>query len=182
MVAEWIDVFFENKYRIDFFLFTFGSVVISLRNYITLKIDLSRYIIVPMQLSQNKSGDHLHSAKHLCMLLNDTTGKEFLRIPVSGFRSFQMGGKTGSDYFEVFSVFPNPSIDRCWLHIDASLSELVNSIRIYDVSGALVSNTSSFGTGGIIELDVSALSSGMYQVQVFKDDAPLGSVRLTIQK
>lgn len=116
------------------------------------------------------------------MFLNDTTGTEFLRIPVSGFRSLQKGGKTGSDYFEVFSVFPNPAIDRCWLHLDASLSEFDNSIRIYDASGTLVSNTLSLSTGGIIELDLSALSSGMYQVIVFKDDAILGSVRLTIQK
>lgn len=65
-----------------------------------------------------------------------------------------------------WSVYPNPARDKVHIHINHVTSAAV--LRVVDLQGKPIL-TSSPSNGGDLSLDVSALPSGMYGVQVIAD-------------
>jgi hypothetical protein len=60
-----------------------------------------------------------------------------------------------------FIVYPNPVKD----YLTVYYNEKVNSLRIYNLTGALVYNRNITGSGHLTRIDVSSLRPGMYILQ-----------------
>ncbi len=60
-------------------------------------------------------------------------------------------------------VFPNPASS----YVNITSDERVESVEIYDVSGALVKSVKTAGSAATMRMDITALQGGVYFVKVF---------------
>ena len=83
------------------------------------------------------------------------------------------GGTTGiEDMTEnSISIYPNPSNNFIMVDL-TQLSMEANSIEIYDVTGKYMGSF-TVESNGIMKLDLSDYTSGMYQVRIDTSDAPI---------
>lgn len=83
------------------------------------------------------------------------------------------GGTTGIENISenTISIYPNPSNNFIMVDL-TQLSMEANSIEIYDVTGKHM-DSYTVESNGIMKLDLSDYTSGMYQVRIDTSDAPI---------
>lgn len=108
--------------------------------------------------------------------ITDSTGCAALSPRVTLRRQYRqnypsdVADRTGGDVSDnTITIFPNPTNDIITLQINAPSEQLKISIR--DITGRLIMSFSNAATSYQYkkEMDVSSLSSGMYQLEVFQD-------------
>jgi len=106
---------------------------------------------------------------------NDFSGLSFYRVK-------QRNGDTGFIYSNIvsikgyeavpFKIYPIPAANRVWINITPKQSGNL-SILVYDLAGKLIQQQSVVCTGNSPfqqSIDVSALATGLYQVQILMPD------------
>lgn len=85
------------------------------------------------------------------------TLKVSTNIPCQGIYEEQIS------FFEKPIVFPNPVVDFVQVFLGDSDENII--VRIFSADGRLISNSSKFAKQGIIELNLSSLSTGIYYLK-----------------
>ncbi|MFN3343986.1 MAG: T9SS type A sorting domain-containing protein, partial [Flavobacteriales bacterium] len=67
-----------------------------------------------------------------------------------------------------YSLFPNPAMNTLYLRSDKLVGSV--SLRVVDVTGRLIKNVNWPDRGDVMEMDVSALKSGVYFVSLTSEN------------
>ena len=85
----------------------------------------------------------------------------------------------GNDIYSL-NIYPNPSHDKLFISGDFPAGIRLNC-QIYDLAGRIVGQTNAGSAfNGLMELNTSALSNGLYVVQVYDKDTLVGRAKFVV--
>ena len=98
----------------------------------------------------------------------DSTGCQNVGIAPNGFNTYSI------------NIYPNPSHDKLFISGDFPFGTRLNCM-IYDLAGRMVGQASSGSAfSGLMELNTSILSNGLYVVQVYDKDTLVGRAKFVV--
>lgn len=79
------------------------------------------------------------------------------------------------------SIYPNPAINLVTINLDANIAGKSKLVQVKDLTGKLVLNSSFLMNSNKLNLDVSALESGIYFVNVLVENNNMVTKKLIVQ-
>jgi len=131
------------------------------------------------------ASDHDHI--HYRMVINTLTGEVLSKIPFNPTAPWVNGVvyhakhrvDSPAEDNRLF-VYPNPTTGPVTIELPSWAGEEGHTLRMFDTSGRIVKKWDTIETG-VIRLDVTGISSGIYMLQLLDANRPVGFGRLSVR-
>lgn len=128
-----------------------------------------------------------HDQVHYRMVLNTLTGEVLSKVPfnptapwVNGVVYHAKHQVSGPAADNRLFVYPNPTTGPTTIELPSWAGQGGHTLRMFDTSGRIVKEWDTIETG-VIRVDITGISSGIYMLQLLEANRPVGFGRVSVR-